>query len=341
MDLPVQLVTEAPADPVIFVDGAAPPGSRVTLELSHWPGNATPPELRHDLSTGCALAFAKLPAERRRALAADARSIANNHYDTDGTLALFAVRHPDLALQHEETLLDAARAGDFFAWPTDEALCLDATIHRLSSHPASPLAHEHADWSALPSVERWNLCTARLLEELPALLAGDLAPWRALWEPVLERARSDRDRLQQGSRSEDAARSWTAWHLTGAGPLPGRHALFGGTHADRVSVLQTVEGGTECRLAISTRSWFDLVSTPRRPRPDLAALAERLNSLEGSSAEDTFAWRAQPSGSPSPELWFGESALELFAEHNEASRPSRLAPDVLAREIARTLDGTS
>ena len=42
-------------------------------------------------------------------LAADATAIVNNHYDTDGTCALFAVRHPRAALEREEALLAAVR----------------------------------------------------------------------------------------------------------------------------------------------------------------------------------------------------------------------------------------
>ena len=58
MDLPVRIVDGPPAEPVITVDGAiGAPG----LNLSHWPGNTTPKELRHDLSTGSALASVSPP----------------------------------------------------------------------------------------------------------------------------------------------------------------------------------------------------------------------------------------------------------------------------------------
>ena len=57
MDLPLTVVSRRTSERLISVDGAwDQPG----LNLSHWPGNATPPALRHDLSTGAALAFARL-----------------------------------------------------------------------------------------------------------------------------------------------------------------------------------------------------------------------------------------------------------------------------------------
>ena len=75
--LPVRIITapHASALPavVVSVDGLTGlPG----LHLSHWPGNATPSELRHDLSTGCALAFARLAPEERRRLIGDATAFA-------------------------------------------------------------------------------------------------------------------------------------------------------------------------------------------------------------------------------------------------------------------------
>ena len=44
--------------------------------------------------------------------------------------------------------------------------------------------------------------------------------------------------------------------------------------------------------------------------------------------------RSQPTGSPSPELWFGTSSLELFAEHNESLAESRLEPALVRRVLA-------
>ena len=62
MQLPFRIQGDPGSEPVVSVDGAfGAPG----LNLSHWPGNTTPPDLRHDLSTGAALAFAALSPEER------------------------------------------------------------------------------------------------------------------------------------------------------------------------------------------------------------------------------------------------------------------------------------
>ena len=62
MDLPLTVVSARSDDLLISVDGAwGQPG----LNLSHWPGNTTPRALRHDLSTGIALAFSRLSPDER------------------------------------------------------------------------------------------------------------------------------------------------------------------------------------------------------------------------------------------------------------------------------------
>ncbi len=338
-ELPVRILAQS-ADaggPIVSVDGVFDaPG----LHLSHWPGNRTPRALKHDLSTGCALAFARLPRAQRDALVGDAVAFANNHYDTDGSLALFAVTHPEAAVEHADALLAAAAAGDFFGWPDDRALAIDAIVSGVAHSAHSPLA---AELDGLASVERWQRCTDYVLGIVPTLLDGSLEPWRALWEPVLAAARADRADLERCSRRDDTPADLTVWTAArnarssraGAGERfdPGRHALFGGTRADRVLVVGPGSAGASYRCVVSTRSWFDLVTERRLARPDLVEAARRLNALEGADAADASAWRAQAATNASPELWFGGPQLESFAEHNAALATSRLDPPTVEREL--------
>jgi len=341
LTLPLRIVSSAPDEPVIAVDGAL--GGR-GLELSHWPGNRTPSELRHDLSTGSALAFARRGPARRAELAAGAVAVVNNHYDTDGICAMLAARHPDEALPRADRLLRAARAGDFFAPPDEDALALDALVTNFADPERSPL-EQLAD---LDDHGRWERCAERLMEILPAVLDGGLAPWRALWEPEVAAHRADSADLDAARREDDAAAdlaSWTAARgavsrRSGARRNafdPGRRAFFGRTERDRVLVIGPGAAGTTYRLVISTLSWFDLVTRPRRPRPDLDALAHALNEREGTAPSDAQAWRAQPVDGASPELWFGASELERFAEHNAALAPSALPHAEVLRTIRTAL----
>jgi len=339
LDLPVRIVDGPLTETVICVDGSVEaPG----LQLSHWPGNRTPRELRHDLSTGAALAFARLEPARRRELSAGATAIVNNHFDTDGTCALFAVRHPRAAIARARALLDAAAAGDFFQLPSEQAFIVDAIVGASGDPERSPIAD-------LPGSqrERHQAATDWLLERLPAILDGDTAELRPLWEAELEALRADVSDLGQCARDEIAHLDWTVWTAarnlrssrSGAADRfdPGRHALFGSTVSDRILVIGPSDDGTSYRLLFSTLSWYDLVSRARTPRPDLEQLARRLNELEGSAPDEPLAWRWQDAGSPTPELWFGLAHHPRFSEHARCLRPSRIDPRRLRREVADSL----
>lgn len=338
MRLPFRIQTERPRETVISVDGAfGAPG----LELSHWPGNRTPRALRHDLSTGAALAFARLPARERDELAHGATAIVNNHYDTDGVCALFATRFPELALAYERALLDAAAAGDFFRIPSRAALAIDALVSGLADPERSLLA---AELASMDDLGRWNAALAHLLEHLPAILEGNLGPYRALWEPALADADKGLAALARAERLDEPAIGLTCFMSQVAprveGFDPGRHPLFGSTDAVRVLACARGPGGTSFRLILSPLGWFDLAKGTRFPHVDLAPLAAALNELEGTASGATQAWRAEAHGGASPELWFGGSTHERFGEHHHSLGQSRLAPDrvlaLLRNHLAQT-----
>ena len=123
--LPYVPVEELKGRPHVLVDGAARPGS--VLTLSHWPQSPTPPALARDLSAQIVFAF--LHATRgevapgdgapgrggrgrsggvgiRSAIAAVSRAeaVTNDHFDEDGVVSVFSMAEPDVALRHEGCL---------------------------------------------------------------------------------------------------------------------------------------------------------------------------------------------------------------------------------------------
>jgi len=309
MDLPFRIQTEAGSEPVVSVDGAwGAPG----LSLSHWPGNATPAALKHELSTGIALAFSALPAAEQQALTAGCVAVCNNHFDTDGVCALFALLRPDEALPRAEALLAAAAAGDFFQVPSEEAFVLDAIVSGLVDPERSPWRERFA---GLGDEERYELCTRELLPRLASLLDGETAEFAELWQPALGDLRRDLAQLAQCAMDElvhlDAC-VWTA--PIDANFELGRHALFGSTGCDKVFMISPGSAGTTFRFVLGTRSWFDLPPGTTQPRPDLAKLTAKLNAAEGPSQDARVCWRHQEEASASPELWFGTEDFAHFSE---------------------------
>ncbi len=331
MNLPIRIVDALTTERLVSVDGAwGQPG----LNLSHWPGNTTPPELRHDLSTGIALNFARLDAARRKEMAAGCVALANNHVDTDGICALYAVAHPAEALARADRLLEAAEAGDMFRVPSERAFQVDATVIGHFDAEKSPWRDRFA---GLGDRERREFVTRELVARFGEILDGDGEEHADLWRPELEALRADLADLARAQRDDivhldvavftapDGARASrsapaSSWFD------PGRHALFGTTRADRALVIGPRGAGATYRFVVNTTSWFQLASEPRLARPDLAALATRLNELEGTDSASDIAWHAQATASPSPELWFGHAQAAMFAEHAPLLELSRLAP---------------
>lgn len=346
MQMSVRIVSEAPAEPFVSVDGALPGQG---LELSHWPGHRTPEALRHELSTGAALAFAALDAGERKALVGDATSFVNNHYDTDGICALFAASRPEAARGLAPRLLGAAAAGDFFSWPDDEAVAFDLFVACVADPKRSPIAEALGGRSNL---ERWNLATQWLLEHMETLLApGGLEIHGDCWRPALEAMKSDRGDLESVRRDDLVHLDLCIWIPKEIRPSsrktpptesfdPGRHALFGSARCDRALVLAPAEGGTTARLILSTRSWFDLPNHTPLDRPDLEALAARLNELEGTTPDSPEAWRTQDPKGASPELWFGTPDAPLYSEHAPYLRPSQLDPAKIRAEVTESMRAT-
>lgn len=290
------------------------------LHLSHWPGNHTPEALKHELSTGIALNFNELPDHEQTQLIGHAEAWVNSHYDTDGCMALFALKAPAQARAHRQLLLQAAGAGDFFRWPNDHALALDAIVTGLAeSEHAPPSAYGQGT-----SAEgRWQACTEHLLAELPKLLRGELTGYRDLWQPALERGQRDLEQLRNSKHRSLPELGLAIWRMAPGAPGPGRHALFGSTLLTRALVFQGSGHGLGVRLIESTQSWFEVPGQPAGTRPNLVALAEELQSMEPASSEGC--WHAQEQQNPSPELWFGEAELGSFAEHNAAQGWSGLS----------------
>jgi hypothetical protein len=331
MQLPLIYLQEAGTDPVLSVDGAAQgPG----LHLSHWPVNTTPGDLMHELSTGIALNFVRLPRARQAELAEGCTALVNNHFDTDGVLALFVLRHPKVALAHAEPLLEIAAAGDFFHLPSERAFCFDLLITRYGHRQLSPIKDQ---LTGLADMERYRVVTEHLFARLPDWLEHGIDGERALFQGPLDRLRAD---LQGLERAEIVPLVHFDLCVLNAAPgqmdEPGRHALFHTAGTDRILWMSRPEDktGIRARFLIGTRSWFDIPGLTVQPRPDLEALAERLNQLEGTKPGDASAWRFQPVESASPELWFGAAGLPLFCSNpGPALHKSRLTREVIQAEV--------
>ena len=104
-------------------------------------------------------------------------TVLNNHFDTDGVLAVWACLEPEAALRHAALLCEGAEAGDFGEWSSDRGIQLDAAIEAIGGGALGAAAGESTDAAK----------SAAALEMLPSLLE-ELPQHEALWREGFDEA---------------------------------------------------------------------------------------------------------------------------------------------------------
>ncbi|MFT7537521.1 MAG: hypothetical protein ACI85K_003480 [Hyphomicrobiaceae bacterium] len=302
--------------PHLSVDGMTPAGPN----LSHWPGNRTPPQWRADLSTGIALRFARAPADERDAFLGDVRYVVNDHYDTDGFGALLTVLQPDVAFRHEELLLSAAATGDFGCWTTWRGFAIDRIVKRLGDED-SPVRGAMGGTS---EGDEFTLRRYQWLMERGESMLAHIGSYKALYEEELALVQGEIDAGQRGAIElrPNADLGFSAMHSQGP-----RHRMTLNTLAGAYRVLhvQQNQGDTCFRFHDRTESWFDMVTLRAPTRRDLRLLAQKLAALEPE--HDGASWQADPPTTPIPELYFGVPSEQEYGEITRELRPSKLSAE--------------
>mmetsp|Transcript_21438 Transcript_21438/g.44715 ORF Transcript_21438/g.44715 Transcript_21438/m.44715 type:complete len:276 (+) Transcript_21438:336-1163(+) len=113
--------------------------------------------------------------------------IANNHFDTDGVLSVFACLEPCQASRYAKLCQEGAEAGDFGEWSSDAGIKLDATLEGICAQDCGG-----------NDEQAFEQC----LSELPALLQ-DIeehggVKYQKYWESAIEHAQASYDAIQSG-----------------------------------------------------------------------------------------------------------------------------------------------
>jgi hypothetical protein len=298
----------------LSVDGMTPSGPN----LSHWPGNRTPPRWKADLSTGIALNFSRAPAGEQQAFLAGAEVVLNDHYDTDGFLSLLAILRPEVAFAREELCLAAAATGDFGIFLTWRAFAIDRIVARL----ALPSARTLTDAAKSLTRYQWLLANAEEVLDQPER-------HEQLWRPEFTQVAAEIDAGREAlERTLHREHGLSVLHSDGP-----RHRMSINTLAKAYRVLHVQHGadGTRFRYHDRTESWFELATFEPLPRRDLRPLAVLLQQLEGEPGP--CRWCADPPTEPIPELYFGIPSTQHYGQITRTLSPSRLRPEQVEREL--------
>jgi hypothetical protein len=307
----------------LSVDGMTDRGPN----LSHWPGNRTPPQWKADLSTEIALRFAAADHAEQAGFLNCAEVVLNDHYDTDGFGALLAVLRPDVAREHEDVMRAAAATGDFGTWQTWRGFAIDRAV----AHLASPASPAHAAFAGITGDAELSLARYRWLLDHATELLGHPESFCGVYADEMARVRSE---IDQGLRGAIVRRIFADLGLSILTSRGATHRMTLNTLAGAFRVLHVQErpDGPRYRFHDRTESWFELVSIPVLPRRDLRPLAARLDALEPE--RDGARWNADPPSEPIPELYFGVPAEQAYGAITRELRPSRLAPARVVAELA-------
>jgi hypothetical protein len=242
-------------EPAIGCDGLVPGAA---LDLTHWQGNHTPPELKADTSTEIALRFIARPESERW----NGAVVVNNHFDTDGLLSVWVLLNPAAAPAHSGLLVAAAEAGDFDEWPANErGLWLDASIRALAAGQAD-------DASA------YDLT----LDVLPELLR-DLEGRRDLWGPEWDLLQAAEQSVHEGAlRIRRLGTLGLVVHGTGQSECPGPLLARQFLPVARRYLLAFDQGDDQFlyRYERPRYTWAETVVRPRCHAPHTEALLQSL-----------------------------------------------------------------
>lgn len=277
-------------DVCISVDGDAPG----RLQLSHWPGNRTPAQFKHDLSTGACLTFMHSP--QRLSLLPGLTTVTNTHWDTDGACAVYSMLRPIEALRHADVLLAAALAGDMSLYTTPEGTKLELTLTALSKHPESPVQ----SGKFTDDLERRQAQYDYAMDLIPQVIAKPDLHY-AWWGDEHKRIHRDLRALREEEATLDHYAALDFSVISTDRPL---HEVAVNTAAwsDRILTIEQLESGAhKYELRLSTFSWFEQPTRGNLPRPNWQPL---LDALVSQAPSPDGHWRANDLSEPTPKLCF-------------------------------------
>lgn len=268
--------------PKISVDGIVP----FSLHFSHFKGNKTPPKYKADTGTEIAMKVAADSGFDRERVPI----CTNNHYDTDGVLAVWAMCIPEDALLSKDIAIKAAESGDFNHYSSDEAFKIDAAIEAFRHSPDSPFA---ATIAGLDAAAADGYVYQKLSHMFPDLWQ-DLDRHKPLWEKPLAEVHKSFDAFK--SKQFSVKEHWDEWLSVVEGPFAPHPTAVDRFCQGRVFLIAHPGPGGKgptYDVHYAYWSWADTVVREKVEWVDFAPLAEKLNGEDKGNGKWLTKWPGQ------------------------------------------------
>lgn len=253
--------------PHVLVDSARTPDT--VLELSHWPGNRTPPEFKADTSTEIVLQCLRASDAQDRLRRA--RAVSNDHFDVDGLLSIWPLTAPEAALELAERTVDIAISGDFDRYTTPAAVQACLALYGIERTVLQPVFQPSWD-----SEQITGYVYRELLGELPTLICSP-ERYERFWSSEYAQVSRSMETLASGSI---AVREYPEIDLAVFESDDDLHDFAINAHTARLRVLTLT--GRRYVLRYRYESFVDLRSRVPAPRVRLTDLLAQVQPLERS-----------------------------------------------------------
>src|ERR1700752_4099285 len=284
-----QFYTEALDNvPKLSVDGTVDN----SIHFSHWEGNHTPTELKADTSTEIALNLVASP--NRHQLTNGIELVTNNHFDTDGVLSVWTVLNGERAVPYRDLLIDAAEAGDFSEYSTDDGVRVSIAIQGSdqaspNNDDGSPLARLIAGEEVDDDARAYELVLPRV-EHLVANINEYESLWREGWNSVvvaIESFEQGKSRVTEYSDAKISLISLAPELFDGVGFSPTRDSapytlISRFAKGELFLIAIPANDGWFYRIDYPYYSWAETVVRPRIDHRDLSGALMLLNDKEGN-----------------------------------------------------------
>jgi len=256
--------------PHIMVDSASVTGT--ILELSHWPGNKTPNEIKADTSAEICIKFLQSDLwDQYRNI--DTVSVSNDHYDVDGLLSLWSLIYPNEALEKSNLIIDTATCGDFDKFTTHEAVKINMALDFLEARYTQPRIAS-SNWS---TEQITQFIYSNLLDEVNVLL-DDIENYQPLWHKSFDIFEKDRQLFDAG-KFTIVENSYLDYAVVN-GPKHLHPYLVNA--ATNCSLIVSSQDNRDLFSYYRYESFVEMISRKVNPRIYQASLIYDLNEIEKS-----------------------------------------------------------